>query len=47
MEGLSVLVPVMGVRVMRMLVHHRFVPVPVLVGLVAVPREIMSVLDIN
>ena len=43
MDGLSVLMPVMGVRVMRMLVHHRFVPVPVLVGFVAVPREIVLV----
>ena len=33
----------MGVRVMRMLVNHRFVPVPVFVGLLAVPLDIVLV----
>ena len=33
----SVLVAVVGVREVRMLVHQRFVPMPVLVGFVAVP----------
>lgn len=40
----SMQMPVMNIRKVRMLVHHRLVPVPMLVGLLAGPRERMLVL---